>query len=125
MMVKQKYQSSEIQLQTTEIQTPQYNLEKIEDRLEYKRAQKKYKIETAQAKNQQWENRCKKLDTYIGGRKSREWWRFLNDIRTEKREKVAVDTISAKQWKKHYKSLLIEKRPEYTTEKQNNILTEG
>ena len=97
----------------------------LEHKREYREMVNKFKAMVIEAKNQSWERKCQELDTYIGGRKSRESWRMIKSMRSNKIEQVAIDPIEPENWEKHYKTLLAEQRPEYKNITPHEIRVQG
>lgn len=67
-------------------------------------------------RNETWDKKCKEIDTYIGGRKCSEVWKFIKSIKTTGKEKETIQVIPENKWIKHYQELLTENRPKYREE---------
>lgn len=76
-------------------------------------------------KNKLWDKKCTEVNTYIGGKRSTEVWKFIKATTTEKREAVPIPIILHKEWIEHYKSLLTEDRPQHKGNTQPHIHIEG
>jgi hypothetical protein len=67
-----------------------------------------------------WDRKCAEIDTYVGGRRCTEVWKFLRIVKAEYKEKVAVDIISIGEWNTYYKKLLVEDWPSFS---RNEMIT--
>ncbi|XP_030759068.1 uncharacterized protein LOC115884584 [Sitophilus oryzae] len=76
-------------------------------------------------KNKVWDGKCKEINTYIGGRRNTEVWRFIKTTTTENQESALIEIITNKEWVKYYSKLLSENRPEYQEPPQPEINIEG
>lgn len=56
-------------------------------------------------KNETWERRCSRLNTYIGGTRSSESWKLLKTLRQNKKKKI-ISPISLTKWNTYFSSLL-------------------
>ncbi|KAF2884257.1 hypothetical protein ILUMI_21909 [Ignelater luminosus] len=69
----------------------------------------------------------KRINTYLGGRKNTESWRFIKNIRKEKNKDV-ISPIILEKWEEYMKNLLTKNRPDFieeTKHAQINIETVG
>ncbi|XP_056647320.1 craniofacial development protein 2-like [Diorhabda sublineata] len=98
---------------------------KAEHKEQYSEAVSKFKTAAIEAKNLSWENKCKELDTYLGGRQSRESWRFIDNVRSGRKENIPIGTISPNKWQDYYRSLLREQRSEYSNMPAEDIRITG
>ena len=62
-----------------------------------------------------WDQKCGEIDTYIGGRRCTEVWKFLRNVKTAHKDTSPVELIPIGGWKTYYKKLLTEDRISYTT----------
>ena len=62
-----------------------------------------------------WDQKCAKIDTYIGGRRCTEVRKFLRSVKTEYKDTAPVEIISIGEWNTYYKKLLAEDRPSFIT----------
>jgi hypothetical protein len=60
-----------------------------------------------------WDRKCQEINTYIGGRKGTEAWKFIKQVRTSEKESVHLQMIPIDGRVQHYQNLLTENRPEY------------
>ena len=59
-----------------------------------------------------WDRKCQEINTYIGGRKCTEAWKFVKRVRSGK-ESVHLQMIPTDRWVQYYHDLLTENRLEY------------
>jgi hypothetical protein len=60
-----------------------------------------------------WDQICAEIDTYIGGRRCIEMWKFLRSVKTEYKDRSSVEIISIGDWNTYYKKLLAEDRTSF------------
>ena len=60
-----------------------------------------------------WDRKCQEINTYIGGRKCGEAWKFIKKVRTSEKESVHLPMIQIDKWVQYYQNFLTENRPEY------------
>ncbi|XP_072384738.1 uncharacterized protein [Diabrotica undecimpunctata] len=80
---------------------------------------------TVKAKREMWDKKCQEINTYLGGRKWTETWKFLSKIRTNKRKSTNIQLISTQNLEKYYGELLTENRDEYLTQSPTEVNIEG
>jgi len=98
---------------------------KTEHKLAYKEAQTRVREKIVVKKNESWEKQCKRIDTYLGGKRNTESWRILKNMR-KNRKKDIITTISTQQWESYFKELLTEERPQFKEEPYTqNLRTMG
>lgn len=61
-----------------------------------------------------WESKCEELNKYIGSTRSREAWKTIKNLRTNRKETSRIDLIEERSWIEHYSQLLTETRPQFT-----------
>ena len=93
---------------------------KPEDWEKYKNDRRNVKRLVAHESNQVWDQKCAEIDTYIGGRRCSEVWKFLRSVKTEYKDRAPVEIISIGEWNTYYKKLLAEDRTSFIT---NEIIT--
>lgn len=49
-------------------------------------------------KNNVWDRKYTEVNTYIGGRKCAEVWRFIKLVKTERQKTALLQVISPSQW---------------------------
>lgn len=49
-------------------------------------------------KNNVWDRKYTEVNTYIGGRKCTEVWRFIKLVKTERQKTALLQVISPSQW---------------------------
>ena len=64
-------------------------------------------------KNEMWDRKCQEINTYIGGRKCTEAWKFIKRVRTSGKESVHLQMIPTDRWVQYYQDLLTENGLEY------------
>jgi hypothetical protein len=64
--------------------------------------------------------KCAETDTYIGGRRCTEMWKFLRNLTTAYEDTSTVEIISIGEWNTCYKKLLTEDRTSFTA---NEMIT--
>lgn len=84
-----------------------------DDRRIYARYNREAKNLVTKAKNTLWENKCNEINNLLGSTKSREAWKVVKGLRTNKREISGLCMIGENAWKRHYTQLLTESRPQY------------
>jgi len=62
-----------------------------------------------------WDQKCAEIDTYIGGRRCTEVWKFLRNVKTAYKDRSPVEIISIVEWNTYCKKLLMEDRTSFTT----------
>ncbi|XP_044757762.1 uncharacterized protein LOC123315921 [Coccinella septempunctata] len=87
-----------------------------EDRDTYNAMKRATRNKINKAKNEIWDKKCREIDTYIGGRKSTEVWKFIKNVKSTGKEKSNISVIRQQQWIQHYTELLQERRPQYRDE---------
>lgn len=93
------------------------------DRLVYTRKRNNVRKLVKEEKIKTWDNKCREIEMCIGGRRCTEAWRFVNNIRADKKQ-IPLEQISAKKWEEYYGKLLSEDRPQFI-EEQTNITVDG
>ena len=88
---------------------------KPEDWKKYKNDRRNVKPLVAHESNQVWDQKCAEIDTYIGGRRCTEVWKFLRSVKTEYKDRTPVEIISIGEWNTYYKKLLAEYMPSFIT----------
>ena len=66
-----------------------------------------------------WDKKCNEINTYLGGKKSSETWKFIKAIKSNEKNRTDLQIIPTTKWVKHYEQLLQENRDEYKTMSQN------
>ena len=66
-----------------------------------------------------WYKKFIEINTYLGGRKSSETWKFIKAIKYNEKNRTDVQIIATTKWVRHYEQLLQENRDEYKTMSQN------
>lgn len=84
-----------------------------EDRKSYKRANKIVKDKIKYEKNRMWELKCREIDRMVGGSQSSEVWRLLRSMRNNTQHSN-LNIFSMEEWTRHYETLLIENKPDFT-----------
>jgi hypothetical protein len=88
---------------------------KPEDWEKYKNDRRTVKRLVTHERNRVWDQKCAENDTYIGGRRCTEVWKFLRNVKTAHRDRYPVEVIPIGEWNTYYKKLLAEDRISYTT----------
>ncbi|XP_030762549.1 uncharacterized protein LOC115887297 [Sitophilus oryzae] len=83
------------------------------DYLAYKHQRAKFKKIILEEKNNQWEKQCQELESYIGGRRTSESWKFITSIQNNKETKLKLNVIAKDSWKEYFEKMLNEHRDEY------------
>ncbi|XP_030751029.1 uncharacterized protein LOC115878622 [Sitophilus oryzae] len=106
--------------------TKYLSTKKIEDKLIYKKAQAKVRRGICQKKNLIWEKECNQLNTYIGGRRSKESWKFIKNVRKRKGKEI-ISPITPQKWEEYMENLMTENRVEFMdcSDVTTNIRTMG
>jgi len=65
------------------------------------------------------------MNTYLGGSKCSEKWKFLKRMRAIEKRNANIQLITTEKWIKHYKKLLTENQDEYKTETSKEISIQG
>jgi len=60
-----------------------------------------------------WDQKCSEIDTYMGGRRCTEVWKFLRNVKTAYKDRSPVEIISIGEWNTNYKKLLTEDRTSF------------
>lgn len=96
-----------------------------DDRQAYLEIRRQTRNKIATEKRNMWDKKCKEIDTYVGGRKSTESWRFINKLKNPGQDAAQIGAVSIDEWIKHYEQLLTESRPEYMITTPTEIYVEG
>lgn len=83
------------------------------DKQTYQQISREVKREVIKAKNEAWEAKCEQIGHYLGSTKSREAWKVIKNLRSNKQEKNVLQPIDVKKWETYYEDLLTEKRREF------------
>jgi hypothetical protein len=67
-----------------------------------------------------WDQKCAEIDTYIGGRRCSELWKFLLRVKTEYKDRAHVEIVPIGEWNTYCKKLLAEDRTSFIT---NEMIT--
>ena len=89
------------------------NTKSLTDKMEYKKAQANVRKRVTEQKNQYWEQTCKRIQSYIGGKRCSEAWRVLKNLRSKGCNKISIQGIPLNEWKAYFENLLTEDRPEF------------
>jgi hypothetical protein len=100
------------------------NTRKVEDEVKYKKDRAETRRMVNTEKNKVWNKTCQDLEMYIRS-KSTQAWRFIKNVRCDKKDAAQLQYISIKQWKKYYMELLLENRAKYIDPPQDNSQIEG
>ena len=93
------------------------------DRRLYQQKRREVKVTIRQAKNEEWEKTCDKIEQHMGGTKTKEAWRVIKNLRREKKG-TAVDMIGINEWKKYFANILKEDRQEYMQPRELEVVPE-
>jgi len=85
----------------------------LEDWKAYTYWNREVKKTVARRKNETWERKCDEMDRQMGGTQVSEAWKFIKNLRKEKKETGNINPISMTEWNEYYRNLLTEVRPEY------------
>ena len=88
-------------------------MKKPEDCENYKKDRRNVKRLIAHESNGVWDQKCAENDTYIGGRRCSEVWKFLRNVKTMHKDRSTVEIISIGEWNTYYKKLLTEDRTSF------------
>lgn len=77
-----------------------------EDRTEYKKELTTFKKLLNKERNGTWERKCAEINSFLGGSRSNEAWKFINNLRSDKSPKVNIPFISLNKFQEHYKNEL-------------------
>jgi len=91
------------------------NTKKLETWENYKNDRENVKRLVTHDSNRVWDQKCAEIDTYIGGRRCREVWKFLRNVKTAPKDRSPVEIIPIGKWNTYYKKLLTEDRIYCTT----------
>lgn len=92
-----------------------------EDQKQYNRYKYIVKKEVKRMKNEAWSNKCAQISSMVGGSRSREAWKTINNLRKNTNETKKINPLKAEVWKEYYSNLLTESRKEYLDTKLNKI----
>jgi hypothetical protein len=62
----------------------------------------------ANYRNEFWDRKCLEIQTYLGIKKSSEFWKFIKNILLSNSGKSQINLISADEWEKYYYKSLVE-----------------
>lgn len=77
------------------------------------------------AQKEMWDKKCSEINTYIGGKKCSESWKFMKNLKSDQKNKANVQIIPTKKWIDHYQKLLTENREEYLLNSPTDVIVEG
>lgn len=60
------------------------------------------------------EKTCRNIDQYLGGTRNSEAWKVIKATKTNRKETSKITCIKDQEWENHYRTLLTEKRKEFT-----------
>jgi len=60
-----------------------------------------------------WDRKCQEINTYRGGRKCTEAWKFIKRVRAQEKKVCDLQMIPIDTWVQYYQDLLTENRLEY------------
>lgn len=61
-----------------------------------------YEQEEAKFKERIMGEKCKKVDNYIGGKRSSDAWKLIRTLKQNNTNKINIQLIQIDQWKQHY-----------------------
>lgn len=76
------------------------NIKSLEDHRNYKQNKTQLRNPIKTEKNAIWNKECQEVDTYIGGKKYSEIWRFLKNVKNPSEDKSNIRVIDPEEWKK-------------------------
>ena len=88
------------------------NTKREEDKQAYLETKRQARRIIIAEKNEMWDRKCQEINTYIGGRKCTEAWKFIKNVRTSEKRSVHLQMIPIDRWVQYYQDLLTENRPE-------------
>lgn len=91
----------------------------VSDQITYKQDRARFKKKILEQKNMQWEKRCHDLETYIGGRRTTESWKFINSLKKQTNTSLRLNMITKEDWRKYFTQMLNEHREEYKLESED------
>jgi hypothetical protein len=74
----------------------------------YQNVNRDVKRQISKKKSKRWLDTCNCIEQYIGGTRTAEVWKIIKHIRAGERNRTLTTTVKMLEWKKHFKSLLIE-----------------
>lgn len=77
------------------------------------------------AKREIWDKKCQEINSYLGGRKCTESWKFISMVKAPEKFAPGLQLIPLNKWKEYYEKLLTEDRCEYTTRSPTEVNVEG
>ena len=99
---KREKQKSNKQWWTKEIETKiQDKIDKYLDREIYEKSKREVRNLINYNKNLQWDNKCREINTYIGGSKSSEAWNFVKTLKTNETGHALIQIIPTQEWVKY------------------------
>jgi len=78
------------------------NTKRYDDKQEYLEIKRKTIQTIIAEKNEMWDRKCQEINTYIGGRKCSEAWKFIKKVRTSEKESVHLPMIPIDKWVQYY-----------------------
>ena len=81
------------------------NTKRYEDKQEYLETKRKTRRTIMAEKNEMWDGKCQEINTYIGGRKCSEAWKFIKKIKTSEKESVHLPMIPTDKWVQYYQKI--------------------
>jgi hypothetical protein len=84
------------------------NTKRHEDKQAYLEIKRQTRRITVAEKNEMWNRKCQEINTYIGGKKCTEAWKFIKQVRTSEKESVHLLMIPIDRWLQYCQNLLTE-----------------
>ncbi|KAF2891632.1 hypothetical protein ILUMI_14541, partial [Ignelater luminosus] len=101
------------------------NTKDQEDYRKFSEIKRETKRKIIESKRETWDKKRQEIETYIGGRKCSEVWKFINKVKTNETPRSPLQLIPVREWVKTYEDLLTEQKPEYTQITPTKIRVEG
>jgi hypothetical protein len=81
-------------------------MKKPEDLENYKNHRRNFKRLVIHERNGVSDQKCAEIDTYIGGRRCTDVWKFLRNVKRAHKDRSPAEIIPTGGWNTYYKKLL-------------------
>ena len=92
-----------------------------QDRLDFRRVQGKIRKMITDEKNKSWKKTCSTVKSYLGGKRSTEAWRILNNLRKNENLGQPFKPIPIDKWETYFKGFLTENREPHLRKQEAGV----
>lgn len=85
----------------------------LEDRQQYTQINREVKRVINRTKNEAWENKCREIEQFIGGTRTKMAWKTISSLRKDNKNRINLPVIQMNEWVDYYKDMLTEDRQRF------------